>query len=54
VSALNADFLTLKWDGVIGLIEKNQITKGGPIILLRIENEYYNGRKFTFDPSRFG
>ncbi|KAK7017630.1 beta-galactosidase [Favolaschia claudopus] len=31
------------WTGVISLIEKNQITNGGPIILLQIENEYYNG-----------
>ncbi|KAF8175477.1 glycoside hydrolase family 35 protein [Mycena galopus ATCC 62051] len=31
------------WTGVISLIERNQITNGGPIILLQIENEYYNG-----------
>ncbi|KAJ7689730.1 glycoside hydrolase family 35 protein [Mycena rosella] len=31
------------WTGVIGLIAKNQVTQGGPIILLQIENEYYNG-----------
>ncbi|KAJ6610612.1 glycoside hydrolase family 35 protein [Mycena sp. CBHHK59/15] len=31
------------WDGVIGIIAKNQITNGGPVILLQIENEYYNG-----------
>ncbi|KAJ7186548.1 glycoside hydrolase family 35 protein [Mycena filopes] len=31
------------WTGVITSIEKNQITNGGPIILLQIENEYYNG-----------
>ncbi|KAJ7639434.1 glycoside hydrolase family 35 protein [Roridomyces roridus] len=31
------------WTSVITLIAKNQITQGGPIILLQIENEYYNG-----------
>ncbi|KAJ7758802.1 glycoside hydrolase superfamily [Mycena maculata] len=31
------------WNGVIGLIAKNQITNGGPVILCQIENEYYNG-----------
>ncbi|KAJ7704161.1 glycoside hydrolase family 35 protein [Mycena metata] len=31
------------WTGVITSIEKNQVTNGGPIILLQIENEYYNG-----------
>ncbi|KAF7334534.1 Beta-galactosidase [Mycena venus] len=31
------------WTGVISLIERNQITNGGPVILLQIENEYYNG-----------
>lgn len=32
-----------KWSGVISLISKNQVTNGGPVILLQIENEYYNG-----------
>ncbi|KAJ7487379.1 glycoside hydrolase superfamily [Mycena galericulata] len=31
------------WNGVIGLIVKNQVTNGGPVILCQIENEYYNG-----------
>ncbi|KAJ7479689.1 glycoside hydrolase family 35 protein [Mycena latifolia] len=31
------------WTGVISLIAKNQVTHGGPVILLQIENEYYNG-----------
>ncbi|KAJ6472283.1 glycoside hydrolase family 35 protein [Mycena vitilis] len=31
------------WTGVISLIERNQVTNGGPVILLQIENEYYNG-----------
>ncbi|KAE9408700.1 glycoside hydrolase family 35 protein [Gymnopus androsaceus JB14] len=31
------------WTGVISLISKNQVTNGGPVILLQIENEYYNG-----------
>ncbi|KAF7307336.1 Beta-galactosidase [Mycena indigotica] len=31
------------WTEVIGLVARNQITNGGPIILLQIENEYYNG-----------
>ncbi|KAJ6602883.1 glycoside hydrolase superfamily [Mycena vulgaris] len=31
------------WTDVISLIAKNQVTNGGSIILLQIENEYYNG-----------
>ncbi|KAJ7191330.1 glycoside hydrolase family 35 protein [Mycena pura] len=31
------------WTSVIGLLVKNQITNGGPVILCQIENEYYNG-----------
>lgn len=26
------------------IIARNQVTNGGPVILLQIENEYYNGR----------
>lgn len=31
------------WNAVIQVIAKNQITHGGPVIMLQIENEYYNG-----------
>ncbi|KAF7303052.1 Beta-galactosidase [Mycena kentingensis (nom. inval.)] len=31
------------WTGIMNLVARNQITQGGPIILLQIENEYYNG-----------
>ncbi|KXN92303.1 putative beta-galactosidase A [Leucoagaricus sp. SymC.cos] len=29
--------------GIASLIAKNQITQGGPVILVQVENEYYNG-----------
>ncbi|KAF5381591.1 hypothetical protein D9615_005535 [Tricholomella constricta] len=31
------------WNAVIPVIARNQITLGGPVIMLQIENEYYNG-----------
>ncbi|KAG6916276.1 hypothetical protein DXG01_007562 [Tephrocybe rancida] len=31
------------WNAVISVIAKNQITNGGPVIMLQLENEYYNG-----------
>ncbi|KAG6901783.1 hypothetical protein C0995_008029 [Termitomyces sp. Mi166 len=31
------------WNAVIPVIAKNQITNGGPVIMVQIENEYYNG-----------
>ncbi|GLB41157.1 putative beta-galactosidase [Lyophyllum shimeji] len=31
------------WNAVITVIAKNQITHGGPVIMVQIENEYYNG-----------
>ncbi|KAG5721683.1 putative beta-galactosidase A [Termitomyces sp. T112] len=31
------------WNAVIPVIAENQITNGGPVIMVQIENEYYNG-----------
>ncbi|KAF9465368.1 glycoside hydrolase family 35 protein [Collybia nuda] len=31
------------FNAVIPIIAKNQITQGGPIIMVQVENEYYNG-----------
>ncbi|KAG6849248.1 hypothetical protein H0H93_010062 [Arthromyces matolae] len=31
------------WNAVIPVIAENQITHGGPVIMVQIENEYYNG-----------
>lgn len=28
---------------MVSLIAENQVTRGGPVLLLQIENEYYNG-----------
>ncbi|KAG5637344.1 hypothetical protein H0H81_004901 [Sphagnurus paluster] len=33
----------LWWNAVIPVIAKNQITNGGPVIMLQLENEFYNG-----------
>ncbi|KAG6828113.1 hypothetical protein H0H92_009165 [Tricholoma furcatifolium] len=31
------------WNAVIPVIAENQVTNGGPVIMVQIENEYYNG-----------
>ncbi|KAG6868403.1 hypothetical protein C0993_003639 [Termitomyces sp. T159_Od127] len=31
------------WNALIPVIARNQITNGGPVIMVQIENEYYNG-----------
>jgi len=30
------------------VIAKHQVTNGGPVILVQIENEYYNGQPRSF------